>query len=173
MGNYEKLHFWYAMNRKKRNNSNFFFFNFFGSFVSFCNFSILFLEKRFRKPNVPTDAEISLHTLLLKYYNDLLGRQSSQQAGMKLHSSMWGTFFVYTLTSRSKYANFQEKIFATISGKKFQTFNLRKEQCNFICPTPPAQNTVYQASHCCTLLIGLNLFRHLYDCIEFKKFCFK
>ena len=25
-----------------------------------------------------TDAEISLHTLLVKYYNDLLGRQSSE-----------------------------------------------------------------------------------------------
>ena len=40
-----------------------------------------------------TDAEISLHTLLIKYYNDLLGRQCSE---------FWTLFYVgeYTLTLR-------------------------------------------------------------------------
>ena len=30
---------------------------------------------------VDTDVQISLRTLLVKYYNDLLGRQSSERAG--------------------------------------------------------------------------------------------
>ena len=38
-----------------------------------------------------TDAEISLHTLIVKCYNDLLGRQISDRSGMKLHTSMLGT----------------------------------------------------------------------------------
>ena len=38
------------------------------------------------------------------------------------HTSMLGTFFVY-IHLGTKYANFQEKIFAEISGKKFQTFD--------------------------------------------------
>ena len=42
--------------------------------------------------------------------------RSMSGALIKLHTSMLGTFFVYTL-----YANFQEKIFADISRRKLQT----------------------------------------------------
>ena len=48
---------------------------------------------------------------------------------MKLHSSMLGVFFVYTL-ALIKYADFQEKIFAEISGKKYQTLGI-----TFLCNT--------------------------------------
>ena len=41
---------------------------------------------------------------------------------MKLRFSMLGTFFVHIHVG-SKYADFQEKIFAEISGTKFQTFH--------------------------------------------------
>ena len=60
---------------------------------------------------VITDAEISLHTLLVKYYNDLLGKQSSERVTY---------FFVgdlFCIHLGAKYADFQEKIFAEISGK--------------------------------------------------------
>ena len=43
------------------------------------------------------------------------------EAEMKLHSPMLETFFVYTYPG-TMYADFQEKIFAEISGKMFQTF---------------------------------------------------
>ena len=36
----------------------------------------------------------NLTTLLVKYFNDLLGDQTCERTGMKLHSSMLGTFFV-------------------------------------------------------------------------------
>ena len=69
-----------------------------------------------------TDGSKMLHTLLVKHYNDLLERQSSERgrARMKFHTSMLGTFFVYTL-GLSRYADFQQKFFVEISGKKFKT----------------------------------------------------
>ena len=45
-----------------------------------------------------TDGCKMLHILLVKHYNDLLERQTSERgARMKFHTSMLGTFFVYTL----------------------------------------------------------------------------
>ena len=58
-----------------------------------------------------TDGSRILHALLVKHYNDLLDRQSSK----------WGKdevtyFYVEDVFC---YADFPEKIFAEISGKKF------------------------------------------------------
>ena len=46
--------------------------------------------------------------------------KSLSGAGMKSFTSMLGTFFKHLGTM---YADFQEKIFAEISGKTFQTFH--------------------------------------------------
>ena len=56
---------------------------------------------------LPTDAEISLHTPLVKYYNDLLGRQSSVRGWDEVTHFSAGHLFCTHL--RTKYANFQEK----------------------------------------------------------------
>ena len=63
------------------------------------------------------DAQISLHTLLVKYYNDLLGRQSSERGRDEV------TYFYVGGLFCTKYANFLEKIFVEIPGKKFRTFH--------------------------------------------------
>ena len=55
-----------------------------------------------------TDAEISLHTLLVKYYNDLLGRQSSERGRDEVTYLSIGDLFCTHLGT--KYTNFQEKI---------------------------------------------------------------
>ena len=61
----------------------------------------------------------NLTTLLVKYFNDLLGDQSSERSRDEV------TFFyvgdVLCIHLGSKYADFQEKISLEISGKKFQT----------------------------------------------------
>ena len=51
-----------------------------------------------------TDVEISLHTILVKYYNDLLGRQSSERGRDEV------TYFSVGDLG-TEYANFQEKNF--------------------------------------------------------------
>ena len=66
-----------------------------------------------------TDGSKILHTLLVKHYNDLLERQSSARGKNEVSSFYVGDIFCIHLGT--KYANFQEKIFAEISGKKFQT----------------------------------------------------
>ena len=53
---------------------------------------------------VCTDAEISLHTLLVKYFNDLLGRQSSERGRDEVTSFYVGDLFCIHLDT--KYANF-------------------------------------------------------------------
>ena len=63
-----------------------------------------------------------LHTLLVKHYNDLLERQSSKQGKDEVLYFYVGNVFCIHLGT--KYANFQEKIFAEISGKKFQTLGI-------------------------------------------------
>ena len=87
--------------------------------------------------NRHTDAKISLHTLLVKYYNDLLGRLCSERDRDEVtYFSVGDLFYIHLGT---KYANFQEKIFAENSGKKFQTFHCsnvtNRDVCNFI-PVP-------------------------------------
>ena len=71
--------------------------------------------------SIHTDAQTSLHTLLVKYYNDLLGRQSSEQDRDEVTYFIVGDLFYIDLGT--KYANFEEKIFAEISGKNFETFH--------------------------------------------------
>ena len=44
-----------------------------------------------------TDAQISLHAIIAKYYNGLLGRQSSEKGRDEVTYFYVGTFFVYTL----------------------------------------------------------------------------
>ena len=65
----------------------------------------------------------SLTTLIVKYYNDLLERQSSgRDRGEVTYSYVGDIFCIYL---GPMYANFQEKIFAEISGKKFQTLGTK------------------------------------------------
>ena len=66
-----------------------------------------------------THRVILLHTLLVKYYNDLFGRQNSVRDMDEVTFFYVGNLFCIHLGT--KYANFQEKIFADISGRKLQT----------------------------------------------------
>ena len=68
-----------------------------------------------------TDGSKTLHTLLVKHYNDLLNRQSSERGKDEVSYFYVGDVFCIHLGT--KYADFQEKIFAEISGRKFQTFH--------------------------------------------------
>ena len=69
-----------------------------------------------------TDGSKILHTLLVKHYNDLLDRQSSERGQDEVTYFYVGDVFCIHLGT--KYADFQEKIFAEISGKKFQTLGI-------------------------------------------------
>ena len=62
-----------------------------------------------------TDANRSLTTLLVKHYNDLLDRQSCRRGRVEVTYFYVGDVFCIYLGT--KYADFQEKIFAEISGK--------------------------------------------------------
>ena len=62
---------------------------------------------------VGTNPQISLNTLLIKYYNDLLGRQNSERGMDEVTFFYVGDLFFIHLGT--KYANFQEKIPAEIS----------------------------------------------------------
>ena len=66
-----------------------------------------------------TDGSRILHTLLVKHYNDLLDRQSSERGKNEVTYFYVGDVFCIHLGT--KYADFQVKIFVEISGKKFQT----------------------------------------------------
>ena len=61
----------------------------------------------------------NLHTLLVKHFNDLLDGQKSERSIDKVTYFYVGDLFCIHLGT--KYANFQEKIFADISGRKLQT----------------------------------------------------
>ena len=63
--------------------------------------------------SIATDAQISLHTLLAKYFNDLLYRLSSEWDSDEI-IYVGGLFCTHV---GNEYTNFQEKIFAEISGK--------------------------------------------------------
>ena len=69
-----------------------------------------------------TDGNRILHTLLVKHYNDLLDNQSFELGKDEV------TYFyvrdIFCIHLGTKYADFQEKIFAEISGKKFQTLGI-------------------------------------------------
>ena len=69
-----------------------------------------------------TDGSRILHTLLVKHYNDLLDKQSSERGKDEVTYFYVGDVFCIHLGT--KYADFQEKIFAEISGKKFQTLGI-------------------------------------------------
>ena len=66
-----------------------------------------------------THGDKMLHTLLVKRFNDLLDGQKSQRSIDKVTYFYVGDLFCIHLGT--KYANFQEKIFADISGRKLQT----------------------------------------------------
>ena len=61
-----------------------------------------------------THGDKMLHTLLVKRFNDLLDGQKSQRSIDKVTYFYVGDLFCIHLGT--KYANFQEKIFAEISG---------------------------------------------------------
>ena len=73
-----------------------------------------------------TDGNKILHTLLVKYNNHLLDKQSFERSRDEVTYFYVGDVFCKHLGTM--YADFQEKIFAEISGKKFQTF-----RCVTIC----------------------------------------
>ena len=66
-----------------------------------------------------TDAEITLYTPLVKYYNDLLGRQSCERNRKEVTYISVGDHFCVHLGT--KYGKFQEQIFAE---KKCQNVSL-------------------------------------------------
>ena len=66
-----------------------------------------------------THGDKKLHTLLVKYFNDLLDGQKSERSIDKVTYFYVGDLFCIHLGTN--YANFQEKIFADISGRKLQT----------------------------------------------------
>ena len=66
-----------------------------------------------------THGDKNLHTLLVKYFNDLLDGQESERSIDKVTYFYVGDLFCIHLGT--KYANFQEKIFADISERKLQT----------------------------------------------------
>ena len=64
---------------------------------------------------VSTHDPILIPTLLVKYYNDLLGRLNSERGMDEVTFFYVGDLFCIHLGT--KYANFQEKISVEISGK--------------------------------------------------------
>ena len=66
-----------------------------------------------------THGDKKLHILLVKYFNDFLDEQKSQRSIDKVTYFYLGDLFC--IHHGTKYANFQEKIFADISGRKLQT----------------------------------------------------
>ena len=60
-----------------------------------------------------------IHTLLVKYFNDLLDGQKSEWSIDKVTYFYVGDLFCIHLGT--KYANFQEKIFVDFSKKKSST----------------------------------------------------
>ena len=67
----------------------------------------------------------TLHTLLVKYYNDLLDKQSSKR-GRDEVTYLLLCWDVFGIIIGPMYADFfQEKIFTVFSGRKFQTFYCR------------------------------------------------
>ena len=64
-----------------------------------------------------TDANKSLTTLVVKHYNDLLDRQTSERGKDEVTYFYVGDLFCLNLGSGTKHANFQEKNFVEISGK--------------------------------------------------------
>ena len=84
--------------------------------------------------DIHTHGDKKLHTLLVKYFNDLLDGQKSQWSIDKVTYFYVGDLFCIHLGT--KYANFQEKIFADISGESCKlclvvTLLLYKV-CNFL-----------------------------------------
>ena len=69
-----------------------------------------------------TDGSRILHTLLVKHFNTLLDRLSSERGKDEVTYFYVGDVFCKYLST--KYADFQEKIFTEISGKKFQTLGI-------------------------------------------------
>ena len=62
--------------------------------------------------SILTDGNNILHTPIVKHYNDLLERQCSEWSKYEVSSFYVGDVFCIHLGT--KYANFQEKIFAEI-----------------------------------------------------------
>ena len=73
----------------------------------------------YRRLQARLDGSRILHTLLVKHYNDLFDRQSSERGKDEVTYFYVGDVFCMHLGT--KYADFQEKILVEISGKKFQT----------------------------------------------------
>ena len=77
---------------------------------------------------IRTHGDKKLHTLLVKYFNDLLDGQKSQRSIDKVTYFYVGDLFCIHLGT--KYANFQEKIFATHFSNTAFSFVIL---CQFFC----------------------------------------
>ena len=84
-----------------------------------CNFHTKYIGHANFANFLYTDGNNILHILLVKHYNDLLERQSSEWGKDEVSYFYVGDVFCIHLGLGTKYADFQEKIFAEISGKKF------------------------------------------------------
>ena len=73
-----------------------------------------------------THGDKNIHTLLVKYFNDLLDGQKSERSIDKVTYFYVGDLFCIHLGS--KFADFQEKIFTDISGRKLQTLYSSKKR---------------------------------------------
>ena len=80
---------------------------------------ITLLNKPIKASGVHTDGNNILHTQLVKHYNDLLERQCSERGKDEVSYFYVGDVFCIHLGI--KYADFQEKIFVEISGKRSPT----------------------------------------------------
>ena len=103
----------------------------FSFFFQFCHIEFSFLKKR----NVKNLFKYSwtkwilihygcniLNTPLIKHFNDLLDTHRSERSWDEVTYFYVGD--VFCIHPGTKYADFQEKIFAEISGKKLRTFGI-------------------------------------------------
>ena len=85
----------------------------------FKSLSYQFRKSLTLKKHADTDGNNILNTLLVKHNSDLLERPSSERNKDEISYFYGGGSLCINLGT--KYADFQEKMFVEISGKKFQT----------------------------------------------------
>ena len=84
---------------------------------------------KFKHIIIDTDGNKILHSLLVKHYNELLDRQSSERSRDEVTYFYVGDVFCKHLGTT--YTDLQEKIFAEISGKKDPNVLKRALERNF------------------------------------------
>ena len=106
-----------------------------------------------KKATIYTDGCNILHTLLVKHYNDLLDRPSSELGRDEFTQFYVGDVFcihrIHLCMPIFKKKSF--RIFLGESSKLCIVVTLLQYKVSTVCP---AENSVYQPSHCSALLIG-------------------